>query len=177
MNPANEEHIMRRAIQLLLAVSLSGLFALAQEPTKSKPQIADAQTSKATVYVYRYKQFVGSALAPSIYCDGAELARMENGRYFTANLEPGKHTFTSNDKQSGIDLDLKAGDEYFMRVELAAGFAKGHGRLVLVAREQGAYELKSDRLKPLDANKVANKDVVSLGEPHLGPTAVEESRK
>jgi len=168
---------MRRAIQLLLAVSLSGLFALAQEPTKSKPQIADAQTSKATVYVYRYKQFVGSALAPSIYCDGAELARMENGRYFTANLEPGKHTFTSNDKQSGIDLDLKAGDEYFMRVELAAGFAKGHGRLVLVPREQGAYELKSDKLKPLDANKVANKDVVSLDEPHLGPTAVEESKK
>jgi len=55
-----------------------------------------------------------------------------------------------------------------MRVELAAGFAKGHGRLVLVPREQGAYELKSDKLKPLDANKVANKDVVSLDEPHLG---------
>lgn len=153
---------MRRAIQLLLAISLSGLFALAQEPTKPTSQIVDAKTSKATVYVYRYKQFVGSALSPSIYCDGAELARMENGRYFTAHLEPGKHTFTSNDKQSGIDLDLRAGDEYFMRVEIAAGFAKGHGRLVLVPQEQGTYELKSDKLKPLDADKIANKDVVSL---------------
>jgi hypothetical protein len=33
--------------------------------------------------VYRYKQFVGSALSPSVWCDETELARMENGRYFT----------------------------------------------------------------------------------------------
>jgi len=65
----------------------------------------------------------------------------------------------------------------FIRVEIAAGFAKGHGRLVLVPREQGGYELKSDKLKPLDGNKVANKDVVSLDEPHLAPTAFEESKK
>src|SRR5215469_10653220 len=170
-------NIMRRTIVLLLAISLSGLLAAAQEPTNPTPHVVDAKTSKATVYVYRYKQFVGSALSPSIYCDGGELARMENGRYFTANLEPGKHTFTSDDKQSGIDLDLKAGEEYFIRVELATGFAKGHGRLVLVPREQGSYELKSDKLKPLDANKVANKDVVSLDEPHLQTTALEESKK
>ena len=167
---------MRRDIQLLSTVSLACFFALAQEPTKLTPQTTDAKTSKATVYVYRYKQFVGSALAPSIYCDGAELARMENGRYFTANLEPGRHTFTSNDKQSGIDLDLQAGAAYFIRVEIATGFAKGHGRLVLAPREQGSYELKSDKLKPLDPNKVANKDVVSLDEPRLLPTAFEESK-
>jgi Protein of unknown function (DUF2846) len=168
---------MRCIFQLLLAASLSGVFASAQEPTRPAPQTADTKPSKAVVYIYRYKQFVGSALAPSIYCDGTQLARMENGRYFTANLDPGKHTFTSNDKQSGIDLDVKAGEEYFIRVELATGFTKGHGRLVLVPREQGSYELKSDKLKPLDANKVANKDVVSLDEPHLQTTALEESKK
>jgi len=168
---------MRRSFCLLIVISLCGLFAWAQEPTSSAPQMSDTKPSKATVYVYRYKQFVGSALTPSVYCDDTQLARIENGRYFTANLEPGKHTFTSNDKQSGLDLDLKAGQEYFIRVELVAGFAKGHGRLVLVPREQGIYELKSDKLKPLDANKVANKDVVSLDEPHLLTTALEESKK
>lgn len=168
---------MRRAIQLLFAISLNVIFVLAQEPMKPATQTADTKPSKATVYIYRYKQFVGSALAPSIYCDGTELARMENGRYFTANLQPGEHTFTSNDKQSGIDLDLKPGEELFVRVEIAAGFAKGHGRLVLVPQEQGSYELKSDKLKPLDANKVANKDLVSLDEPHLVPTAFEASKK
>jgi hypothetical protein len=173
---------MRRAIQLLLAISLCGVFTSAQESTAPAPQAdsqasQSAQSSKATVYVYRYKQFVGSALAPSIYCDGTELARMENGRYFTASVAPGKHSFTSNDKQSGIDLDAKAGEEYFIRVEIAPGFAKGHGRLILVPREQAGYELKSDKLKPLDESKVANKDAVSLSEPHLAPSAFQDSKK
>ena len=140
---------MRCSLRLLiLAMLCTSMFALAQEPAKAPAQTGDATPSKATVHIYRYKQFVGSALSPSVYCDGAQLARMENGRYFTVQLDPGKHTFTSNDKQSGVDLDLKAGEEYFIRVELAAGFAKGHGRLILMSREQGSYELKSDKLKP-----------------------------
>ena len=161
---------------LFSAMLLTGVLTAAQE-TATPVTPAEGKSSKATVYVYRYKQFVGSALAPSVYCDGTQLARMENGRYFTARLDPGKHTFTSNDKQSGIDLDLKAGEEYFVRVELATGFAKGHGRLVLVPREQGGYELKSDKLKPLDASKVEDKNVVSVEEWHLQNTSLDETKK
>jgi hypothetical protein len=168
---------MRRALGVLLFTFwLTSLLASAQEPANSSPQAADAKSSKATVYIYRYKQFVGSALSPSVFCDGAQLARMDNGRYFTANLNAGKHTFTSNDQQSGIDLELKAGEEYFIRVEIATGAMKGHGRLLLMSREQGSYELKSNKLKPLDAKKVADKDVVSVGEPHLQPTSLESNK-
>jgi hypothetical protein len=116
------------------------------------------------VYVYRYKQFVGSALAPSVYCDEVQLARLENGRYFAVNVDPGQHTFRSNDKQSGIQLDVKPGQEYFIRLEIAAGFMKGHGRLIMTAAEQGRYELQSNQLKPLDAGKVADSSRVSVTE-------------
>jgi hypothetical protein len=150
----------------LLILCLTGLAAIAQEPTADSQKTADAKPSKATVYVYRYKQFVGSALAPSVYCDEVELARAENGRYFTVRLDPGKHSFRSNDKQSGTELDVKAGQEYFLRVEIASGFAKGHGRLVLMSPEQGGYELKSSKLKPLDSNKVVNATLVSVDEVH-----------
>jgi hypothetical protein len=109
---------------------------------------------------------VGGALSPSVYCDETELARMENGRYFTVRLDPGKHNFRSNDKQSGTELDMKAGQEYFLRVEIATGFMKGHGRLVLMSAEQGGYELKSSKLKPLDSNKVVNATLVSVDEVH-----------
>jgi hypothetical protein len=149
----------------LLIFCFTGLAAIAQEPTADS-QKADAKPSKATVYVYRYKQFVGSALSPSVYCDETELARMENGRYFTVRLDAGKHNFRSNDKQSGTELDMKAGGEYFLRVEIASGFAKGHGRLVLMSPEQGGYELKSSKLKPLDSNKVVNATLVSADEIH-----------
>jgi hypothetical protein len=94
-------------------------FGFAQQPSTSSqsaaPQTESAptttqpatQTEKAKVYFYRYKQYVGSALAPSVYCDEAELARMQNGRYLTVKLAPGKTIFRSNDKQSGVEVDLK----------------------------------------------------------------------
>ena len=144
-----------RSVLILLA--LAGTFLSAQ--TVTTPQ-SDA-SAQPTVYIYRYKQFVGSALQPSVYCDEVQLARMENGRYFAVKLDPGKHTFRSNDQQSGVELDLKAGQEYFLRVEIATGMLKGHGRLVLTAPEQGRFEVKAG-LKPLDEGKDVDKTRVSV---------------
>jgi Protein of unknown function (DUF2846) len=140
-------------------------FAHAQQPPAAETQtenVTKPQTndSPASVYVYRYKQFVGSALSPSVYCDENELARMDNGKFFVAKLSPGKHTFRSNDKQAGVEVELKSGQDYYIRVEIAAGMMKGHGRLVLVAPEQGAYEIK--KLKPLDRDKVKDSERVTV---------------
>lgn len=137
-----------------LLLSLASAQESTQQPTTPAQgaSAAAATDSQATVYVYRYKQFVGSALAPSVFCDETELARMENGRFFVAKLAPGKHVFRSNDKQAGIEVELKPGQQYYIRVELATGFMKGHGRLLSVAPEQGSYEIKN--LKPLDADKI-----------------------
>jgi len=144
-----------------------GASAFGQEQAATAQ--ADGQQATATVYFYRYKQFVGGALEPSIYCDEAQLARMDNGRYFALKIDAGKHTFHSNDKQSGVELDVKPGQQYFVRMEIATGFAKGHGRLVLMSPEQGGYELKSNKLKPLDPGKVVDKARVSVEEAQLQP--------
>jgi len=149
---------MRSSIlKSFLCLALLAPFAHGQQSETATTQVVNTavpqdKDSQATVYIYRYKQFVGSALSPSVYCDENELARMDNGRFFVAKLAPGKHVFRSNDKQAGIDSELKAGQDYYIRVELATGFAKGHGRLVSVAPEQGSYEIKN--LKPLGADKV-----------------------
>jgi hypothetical protein len=168
---------MRSLRILSLAILLSSLLAFAQEPATTAPQTAEANPAKATVYVYRYKQFVGSALTPSVFCDEAQLARMENGRYFAAKVDPGKHTFRSNDPQSGMELDVKAGQEYFVRVEIATGLMKGHGRLILMSPEQGSYELKSKKLKPLDEAKVVDRNQVSLKEASFEMTSGTEEPK
>lgn len=156
-----------RIMQALVSVAFLFSFASAQQPAQPAA-VPDAGTaaapnSQATVYVYRYKQFVGSALSPSVYCDETELARMENGRFFVVKLAPGKHVFRSNDKQAGVDVELKPGQEYYIRVELATGMMKGHGRLVAVAAEQGSYEIK--KLKPLDQDKVKDTQHVAAVSP------------
>jgi hypothetical protein len=148
-------------------VLVAASFSSAQPQSQAGSQETAAKQSKALVYVYRYKQFVGSALAPSVYCDEVQLARMENGRYFAVTTDPGKHIFRSNDTQSGIDLDVKAGQTYFIRVEIATGMMKGHGRLLLTSPEQGRYELQSSKLKPLDSSKVADQAHVSVEEAKL----------
>lgn len=144
---------------LFLAFSTSLLYGQQSvTPQAENSAAAPSKDSQVTVYIYRYKQFVGSALSPSVYCDENELARMENGRFFVVKLSSGKHTFRSNDKQSGIDVDLKNGQDYYIRVEIAAGMMKGHGRLILTAPEQGSYETK--KLKPLDRDKVKDSEHV-----------------
>jgi len=153
------------------ALVFMATIAVAQDKAPANP------SNKAMVYVYRYKQFVGSALAPSVYCDEVQLARMENGRYFALNVDPGQHQFRSNDAQSGIQIDVKPGNEYFIRVEIAQGFMKGHGRLVLTAPEQGRYELQSNKLKPLDADKVVDHSQVSVEEAKFEkPLPAQESK-
>ncbi|MEA2175956.1 MAG: hypothetical protein QOD00_3548 [Blastocatellia bacterium] len=141
----------------------------AASPESSKPAVeakaASTDTTsqdKATIYFYRIKQFAGSALEPSVYMDDKELARMDNGRFFGVRAAPGKHTFRMGDKQTGFEIDMKAGQEYYAKVSLETGFWKGHGRLTLLQPEQGAFEIK--KVKPLSADKIKDRTLVTIFE-------------
>ena len=76
------------------------------------------------------------------------------------SVDAGKHNFRSNDKQADIEIDAKAGQKYFIRVEIATGLMKGHGRVVMMAPEQGESEIK--RLKPLESSDVRDREKVAL---------------
>src|SRR5215216_959968 len=69
------------------------------EPTSKLGESKSSDEAKASIYFYRIKQFAGSALEPSVYCDDKELARLDNGRYFRVSLDPEKHTCSMGDKQ------------------------------------------------------------------------------
>lgn len=153
--------IMKARVMYAIAfATLLSSLCLAQQAASQPDSAVSNANARSTVYVYRYKQFAGSALSPSVYCDDNELARMDNGKYFLVTLTPGQHVFRSNDKQAGINVDLKPGEKYYIRLEIAAGFMKGHGRLVSVAAEQGSYEIK--KLKPLDNDKVKDTQHVTV---------------
>ena len=154
-------------------ICIAASFCLAQDPKATpSPDTAAAKSASepekpatnpnGTIYFYRIKQFAGSALEPSVYCDDKELARMDNGRYFGVTLEPGKHVCSMGDKQTGFEIDVKPGEEYYARVTIDTGFWKGRGRLTLMQKEQAGFELK--KVKPLGANKVKNRSLVIVFE-------------
>lgn len=134
--------------------------APAAAPAQEAQPATPAQDAQPVIYFYRIKQFTGSALEPSIYCDEKELARMDNGRYFGVTLTPGKHTCRMGDKQTGFEIEARPGQSYYGKVTIDTGFWKGRGRLSLVQPEQGAFELK--KVKPIGADKIKNREMVTV---------------
>lgn len=145
-----------------LTTMLAPRHAIAQN-SPAAPQTGTAEKSStsniALLYVYRQHRYEGAALAPSIYVDDKAVARVGNGRRVTIKLTAGKHTIRSDDKSSAISLDSKAGQDYYVRIDEATGFWKGHGRLTLVLSEQGAAEFKLE--KPIETDRIAAKEMVA----------------
>jgi hypothetical protein len=124
--------------------------------TTPPPAAAPATSGdKATIYVYRQKAFMGMALRPTVMVDGKDLVNMGNGRIYTGFFTPGSYNFQMDDKKSGAKLDLKAGDVYYMRVDIVPGFWKGGGKLSLIDAKQAVDEVKG--LTPIDAKEVEDK--------------------
>lgn len=124
---------------------------------------ATAWAEPATVYIYRPKKILGGALEPSVYCDGVELARMDNGRYFVLKLTAGKHIIHLTNEKKGYELNMAAGQTYYFRIGIEAGMWKGQGKILLEDNDKGAAEVK--KIKPLGADKIKDKTMVVTIEP------------
>jgi hypothetical protein len=164
--------VSRFVTAFLMLIFANSLFAQETKPADAKPAEqaqaapeknanAGASASPATVgllHVYRHKRYVGSALAPSIYIDDKQVARVGNGRRFTAKLTPGTHSVRSDDKSSLISIEVKPGQDYYIRVDEEAGMWKGHGKLTLLPAEQGRPEYTLS--KPVEPDRVLAKEMV-----------------
>lgn len=121
--------------------------------------------SKAKIYVYRKKEFSTRNMQPSVYVDGTEVARIDDGKYFIVKLEPGKHKIFVNKEFSGAEIDMKAGEEYYFRVSMKSGFWKAHGEVEYVPKEQGTFEM--NKMSPLEPKWIKDKSVIT--EDKTGP--------
>jgi len=112
----------------------------------------------AVVYIYRPKSWVGRGLEPSVFIDGTELARMDNGRYFALRMKPGKHIVHMTDDKKGYAIDMGPGQTYFFRIGLEAGMWKGQGKILLDEAERGIKEVK--KIKFIGKDKIKAPTVV-----------------
>jgi hypothetical protein len=135
----------------LLFVAWLAKLELSARPQQTKNDDSSKET-KAIVIIGRLKDFGTRNYRPSVYVDESELARSQNGRYLVAQVDPGNRTVRAEDPKYALKMELKAGECYFFRVEMASGFAKAHGRLVGLTREQGASDLT--RWTPIDLSHV-----------------------
>jgi hypothetical protein len=123
--------------------------------TSQTPQSAEG---KAVIIVYRPGKFTGKALEPSVFCDGTEVARMDNDRYFVLLLEPGEHRIHMTQDNKRVDLKLGAGEVAFVRIKIVMGMMKGRGEPSLADEADAAKDLKKS--EPLGADKIKNATLV-----------------
>lgn len=112
----------------------------------------------AHLRLYRPRRVTGSALAPSIFVDDREVAKVGNGRRISVRLSPGAHNVRSDDKSSLISLVAEEDQVYFVRVDEEVGFWKGHGKLTLILSEQGSAEFKLQR--PVENDRRIARDLI-----------------
>jgi|GEM_PF-2293772 len=156
-----------RAVSRILGVT-AGLLLFAAcastpPPASPTPEAAEpppaaasveglSSTDIATVYIYRPKSFMGMALHPTVMLDGKDLINIGNGRLFVGRFPPGKRLFKMDDGKSGAELDLQAGQSYYLKVEIVPGFWKGGGKMTHVTHEQGGVEVQD--LKPIEMEEI-----------------------
>lgn len=133
---------MRKMIVGLLTLLLTVITFL--QPVESQVNQQDSESSKVTVHVYKtpHQRTLGR-VAPPVYCDEQLLAKLDGGRYFIVKLDPGTHSFRSkNKKDGGVEIELKPGQEYFLRMETRSGVQVNAPRISVVPNEEGRYDVK-----------------------------------
>jgi PEGA domain-containing protein/uncharacterized protein DUF2846 len=126
---------MKKLLFLLLLVLTVNIHAQDQK-----------QVATATIRFYRPHRFEGSALKPPLFVDDADVAHLHNGDAVEIIVLAGSHRVNSNDKSTGIDLDAKAGQTYYIRVDIKTGAWKGHGAITLVDPQQGKFEFSKQKI-------------------------------
>lgn len=152
--------IVRRAVAFAVALLFLVHPAYAHGSGRPRQQVT-TPADKATVYVYSYRHVrTLGRVAPPVYLDGKVLAKLDGARFFVVRLEPGTHSFHLKDKKrGGIELDFKAGETYYVRMDMREGTTVGPAGLTLVPKENAEFDLK--QMKPADKGDIKDKERVS----------------
>jgi hypothetical protein len=142
------------------------LFVLSRVVDVQTP--ASAHTDKtvgapARVVVYREHYYNCPQVKARIYVDGKEAAELQNGRYLTLILAPGKHLIgTSTVGYMGSqtnDIDLTPGSTSYIHFDFPSAWVCK----IEISEPDAAYaESEISKLKPNDAKRVKIPEMVSL---------------
>jgi len=119
--------------------------ALQVQRARSEPIVI---TNEALLVYYRPNRWAARGLTPGVKLDGREIARLDNGRYFSILVEPGIHQSRSSMKRHApVEVNAKAGDVIYFEMVLLPGTWKSGGRLIPTPAADALDAIR--KLKPL----------------------------
>jgi hypothetical protein len=155
------------AVFVLLGLSFD---QQAQQQANDQSAVRKSTSDRtATIVFYRPKRFYGSGLTPSVYVNGEQVARLDNGRFFVLPVVPGNFKIESSMKHDPLDIDLAAGKVQYLEMVILSGNWRGGGRFIPTSSSDGRDAIK--KLKPLDKHWVMSEQVTFLTPDEAGPTS------
>jgi hypothetical protein len=124
--------------------------AASTAPATPSSAASGAPTGMAACYIYRPRINRGAGERIGLFIDGTMAANVVNGRWVSLQVPPGHHAIKPKDNQSGAEVDMEPGKEYYFKTSWGEQgmFHGAHKLLIPVMKEQAVYEIK--QLKPLD---------------------------
>ena len=134
--------MIRKIFGVSLLVFVLSLTGCASVPMANKDADAQAKTfapaaDQATLYIYRNEK-MGSAVKMSVLVDGKDIGKTAAGTYIRQTLPAGTHVLVSKaENDASLDIDVKAGQTYFVWQEVKMGFVSARSALHLVDEQKG----------------------------------------
>ena len=130
-------HLLTISVLALLASCASVPMAPPEQDAASKTFTAPP-SNRAGVYVFRNSSF-GSALKKTVFIDGIAIGETARYVFLHREIEPGKHTLSTESEFSNNDLVFEAsgGNNYFFRQYIKFGVIVGGAKLETVNEEKG----------------------------------------
>ena len=92
--------------------------------------ISAAPQDKAQIVFFRESKFVGGAIGFKVREGEAELGKLRSGKYFVANVEPGKHEYNVHGETKDVlTMEVEAGETYYVLGSLGMGIVAGRPNL------------------------------------------------
>lgn len=108
----------------------------------------DVPEGKGSVYLYRTGRAVGAAGQLKVKVNGIDAGGTGPGTFFKWDLKPGTYTFFSSTGESSAvsELNVKAGEIYFLRQDARIGISSGRVTIKEVADNKGRDEVQGCKL-------------------------------
>ena len=130
-----------------LAVSLLFLSGCAASGAAFRKVDTAANEGKAVVYVYRPYSIFGAAVESNVTC-GSNGVHLKPGGYHAFVVEPGgTECVARSEVTEQVMVNVKAGEEGFVKATLGMGMMKGRTHLELVDKATGLEEIQDCKLQ------------------------------
>lgn len=130
---------------VLIALTLTGCASLG--PAYQK--VENFPEDKGLVYIYRPSSFIGGGVSYDVKVGEAPVTTLYNGGYYPYFVKPGEVEFwAKTETKSAVTLDVKPGQEYYVKGTVGIGILVGRPHLMVVQPEIGATEISGCKLIP-----------------------------